>query len=131
MVNDHIANLLTRIRNSYRAAHETVEVPNTRLCLEVVKILDKEGFVSSHEIVPGRGNGLIRIGLRYTGDQEPVITHLKRISRPGLRVYAKADRLPRVLKGLGIAIISTSQGVLTDREARKRGIGGEILCYVW
>jgi small subunit ribosomal protein S8 len=131
MVTDHIANLLTRIRNAARAGHESVEVPNTKQCFEVAKILAAEGFVSSCETVPGKGNGSIRIALRYTEGQEPVLTQLKRISRPGLRVYAKADKLPRVLKGLGIAIISTSQGVITDREARRRGIGGEVVCYVW
>jgi small subunit ribosomal protein S8 len=131
MINDHIANLLTRIRNSSRAAHESVDVPNTKLSLEVVKILQKEGFIANHELVAGQGNGLIRVALKYTGDQEPVITHLERISRPGLRVYAKADRIPRVLKGLGIAILSTSQGLLTDREARQRRVGGEVVCYVW
>jgi len=131
MVTDNIANLLTRIRNSLRASHETVQVPNTKLCLEVVKILKDEGFIEGHQVVSGKGNGHIRIGLKYTEDQEPVITQLKRVSRPGLRVYAKADKLPRVLKGLGIAIISTSQGLLTDREARRRRVGGEVLCYVW
>lgn len=130
-VTDPVADLLTRIRNANRAGHEQVEVPASRLILEIIKILQSEGFIKSNEMVKDQAHSRVKIGLKYGPHKEKVITDLKRVSRPGLRVYSKRGDLPRVLGGLGIAIISTSKGVITDREARKLRVGGEILCYVW
>ena len=130
-VTDPVADLLTRIRNANRAGHDNVEVPASRLILEIIKILQSEGFIKSNEMVKDQAHSRVKIGLKYGPHKEKVITDLKRVSRPGLRVYSKRGDLPRVLGGLGIAIISTSKGVITDREARKLRIGGEILCYVW
>jgi small subunit ribosomal protein S8 len=130
-VTDPVADLLTRIRNANRAGHDQVEVPASRLILEIIKILQSEGFIKSNEMVKDQAHSRVKIGLKYGPHKEKVITDLKRVSRPGLRVYSKRGDLPRVLGGLGIAIISTSKGVITDREARKLRIGGEILCYVW
>lgn len=130
-VTDPVADLLTRIRNANSAKHDSVEVPANKLNMEIVKILQAEGFVKNYEVLRDRKFPTTRIVLKYGARQEKVISNLKRISKPGLRVYTKRDRVPRVLRGLGVAIISTSHGVLTDREARKRGVGGEVLCYVW
>jgi small subunit ribosomal protein S8 len=130
-VTDPVADLLTRIRNANSAKHDYVEVPASKLSMEIVRILQAEGFIRSFEILKDKKFPTAKIALKYGPKQEKVITNLKRVSKPGLRVYAKRDRVPRVLRGLGIAIISTSCGVMTDREARKRGIGGEVLCYVW
>jgi small subunit ribosomal protein S8 len=128
---DPIADLLTRIRNSNRANHDSLEIAASKLKVEVVKILQREGFVKNFEVIKQTPQDKIKIVLKYGPKREKVITQLKRISKPGLRVYCGKDDIPRVLRGLGIAILSTSQGVMTDREARKRGIGGEILCYVY
>ncbi|MGC8861414.1 MAG: 30S ribosomal protein S8 [Armatimonadota bacterium] len=130
-VTDPVADLLTRIRNANSAKHETVEVPASRLSIEILRILKDEGFIRGYEMVKDRKFPTARIALRYGPKQEKVISNLKRVSKPGLRVYAKRDKVPRVLRGLGVAIISTSKGVMTDREARRLGIGGEVLCYVW
>ncbi|MBP6964794.1 MAG: 30S ribosomal protein S8 [Armatimonadetes bacterium] len=130
-VTDPIADLLTRIRNANSAGHDYVEVPASRLISEIVTILQSEGFIKSHELVKDKSQNRIRIALKYGPRKEKVITNLKRVSKPGLRVYSKKGDLPRVLGGLGIAIISTSRGVITDREARKLRVGGEVLCYVW
>ena len=130
-VTDPVADLLTRIRNANRAGHDFVEVPASRLILEIIKILQSEGFIKSNEMVKDQVHSRVKMGLKYGPHKEKVITDLKRVSRPGLRVYSKRGDLPRVLGGLGIAIISTSKGVITDREARRLRIGGEILCYVW
>lgn len=130
-VTDPVADLLTRIRNANSANHETVEVPASKLSMEIVKILQGEGFIKGYEILKDRKFPTAKLILKYGPKQEKVITNLKRVSKPGLRVYAKRDKVPRVLRGLGVAIISTSKGVMTDREARKLGIGGEVLCYVW
>jgi len=133
MVTDPIADLLTRIRNACMARRDHVDVPMSKIVLEIAKILQQEGFVSDFQQIPDQMQGMIRIGLRYQdrGRIKALISGLRRVSKPGLRVYAKADDLPRVLRGVGVAIISTSQGVLTDREARKRHVGGEVLCHVW
>jgi len=131
MTVDPIADMLTRIRNANSARLEKVEVPSSRILLEIAKILYREGFIKRHEIKREGNFDMIVIYLKYGPDSEPVIQGLKRISKPGLRVYAKKDRLPRVVGGLGIAILSTSKGVMTEKEARTRGIGGEVLCYVW
>lgn len=128
---DPIADLLTRIRNANRADHDSLEISASRLKLEIVKLLQQEGFIKGYEVVKQAPQDKIKINLKYGVKREKVITNLKRISKPGLRVYCSKENIPRVLRGLGIAILSTSQGVMTDREARKRGIGGEILCHVW
>jgi small subunit ribosomal protein S8 len=128
---DPIADLLTRIRNANSANHDSLEISASRLKLEVVKILQREGFIKGFEVVKLTPQDKIKIVLKYGAKREKVLTNLKRISKPGLRVYCGKERIPRVLRGLGIAILSTSQGVMTDREARKRGLGGEILCHIW
>lgn len=130
-VTDPIADLLTRIRNANLANHDTVEVPASKLNIEILRILRDEGFIKGFELLKDAKFPTARIELKYGPKREKVITNLKRVSKPGLRVYAKRDKIPRVLRGLGIAILSTSKGVMTDREARKLGVGGEVLCYVW
>ncbi len=128
---DPIADMLTRIRNANMVGHESVEVPASKIKKEIAKTLKEEGFIKDFEVIDDNKQGIIKIHLKYGKNNEKVITGLKRISKPGLRVYAKKDEIPKVLGGLGIAILSTSQGILTDKEARRRGIGGEVLCYVW
>lgn len=130
-VTDPIADLLTRIRNANRADHDSLEVSASRLKLEIIKILQSEGFIKSYDIIKDKTQNRIKINLKYGPRREKVITDLKRVSKCGLRVYAKREDIRRVLGGLGIAIVSTSKGVMTDREARRLGIGGEILCHVW
>ena len=130
-VTDPVADLITRIRNANGANHDSVEVPASKLSIETLRILRDEGFIRNYEMAKDRRFPTARIALKYGPKQEKVISNLKRVSKPGLRVYARHDKVPRVLRGLGVAIISTSSGVMTDREARKRGIGGEVLCYVW
>lgn len=129
--NDPIADMLTRIRNAVLVRHETVEVPASNIKKKIAEILKEEGFIRDAEFIDDGVQGVIRLYLKYGPNNEPVITGLKRISKPGLRVYAKHEELPRVLRGLGIAIVSTSQGVMTDKQARKAKVGGEVLCYVW
>ncbi|MFE8698615.1 30S ribosomal protein S8 [Cytobacillus sp. FJAT-53684] len=131
VMTDPIADLLTRIRNANMVRHEKLEVPASNIKKEVADILKREGFVRDVEFIEDNKQGIIRIFLKYGSNNERVITGLKRISKPGLRVYAKADEVPRVLNGLGIALVSTSQGVLTDKEARAKQVGGEVLAYVW
>jgi small subunit ribosomal protein S8 len=131
VVTDPIADLLTRIRNALTAKHETVTVPASKMKKSIVDILVNEGFVKSAEVVENEGKSDIVITLKYGKKNEKVITNLKRISKPGLRVYCGYDKLPKVLGGLGIAIISTSKGVMTDKVARAEKIGGEVLAYVW
>ena len=128
---DPIADMLTRVRNANMARHEKLEVPASNMKKEIARILKDEGFVRDVEFVDDSKQGIIRIFLKYGPENEPVISGLKRISKPGLRVYAKRDEVPRVLGGLGIAIISTSQGVVTDKQARQTQVGGEVLAYVW
>ncbi len=130
-VTDPIADLLTRIRNASRAGHEQVEIPGSRLKLEIVKILAQEKFIRGYQSIQDDKQGIIRVFLKYSAKREPVLSQLKRVSKPGLRVYSPATKIPRVVNGLGIAILSTSSGVLPDREARRRKLGGEVLCYVW
>ena len=127
---DPIADLLTRIRNAITARHETVTIPASKMKKSIVDILIEEGFVTSGELVEENGHNNIKVVLKYSGNAN-AITNLKRISKPGLRVYAGYEELPKVLGGLGIAIISTSKGIMTDREARKNKVGGEVLAYVW
>lgn len=131
IVTDPIADMLTRIRNALTARHETVIVPDSKMKRAIAEILLAEGYFSNVEYIEDKIQGKIKITLKYTEDNKRVISGLKRISKPGLRIYASVEDLPRVLNGLGIAIISTSKGVVTDREARKLGLGGEVLAYVW
>ena len=131
VMTDPIAEMLTRIRNANMVRHEKLEIPASKLKREIADILKREGFIRDVEFVEDSKQGIIRVFLKYGQNNERVITGLKRISKPGLRVYAKSNEVPRVLNGLGIAIISTSQGVLTDKEARAKQAGGEVLAYVW
>ncbi|MBW4445041.1 MAG: 30S ribosomal protein S8 [Plectolyngbya sp. WJT66-NPBG17] len=130
--NDTISDMLTRIRNASLARHQTTEVPSTRMTRSIAEVLVAEGFIASVEEVGEIPKKNLVLGLKYKGkNRKPIITALKRVSRPGLRVYKNRKDLPRVLGGIGIAIVSTSSGIMTDREARKTGVGGEVLCYVW
>lgn len=128
---DPIADLLTRVRNANMVKHASVDVPASNVKTKIVEILLEEGYIKGFDVIEDGKQGLIRIELKYGDSKERVITGLKRISKPGLRVYAKKTDIPRVLGGLGVAIISTSNGIITDREARKLGVGGEVICYVW
>ncbi|MFC4355367.1 30S ribosomal protein S8 [Chryseomicrobium palamuruense] len=130
-MSDPIADMLTRIRNANMVRHEKLEVPASNMKKEIAEILKREGFVRDVEYVEDSKQGIIRIFLKYGQNNERVITGLKRISKPGLRVYAKTSDVPRVLNGLGIALISTSQGLVTDKEARAKQVGGEVVAYVW
>lgn len=131
VMSDPIADMLTRIRNANTVRHETVEIPASSIKKEIAEILKKEGFIRDAEYIEDNKQGIIRVFLKYGPSNERVITGLKRISKPGLRVYTKSTEIPRVLGGLGIAIISTSKGVMTDKEARQSKAGGEVICYVW
>ena len=130
-ITDPVADMLTRIRNANSAKHETVDVPASNLKKAIAQILLDEGYIKSFQIVEDGTQGIIRITLKYLAGKEKVISGLRRVSKPGLRVYAGADELPRVLKGLGIAIISTFKGVMTDKAARANHVGGEVLAFVW
>ena len=130
-ITDPIADMLTRIRNANSAKHKTVDVPSSKMKTAIAEILFKEGYIKSFEIISDENQGTIRITLKYDEKGTRVIDGIKRISKPGLRVYANKEELPRVLNGLGTAIISTSQGLKTDKEAREAGIGGEVLAYIW
>ena len=130
-ITDPVADMLTRIRNANSAKHDTVDVPASNLKKAIAQILLDEGYIKAFQVVEDGTQGVIRITLRYLAGKEKVITGLRRVSKPGLRVYAGADELPRVLKGLGIAIISTSKGVMTDKAARANHVGGEVLAFVW
>lgn len=131
MNTDPIADMLTRIRNANIVSHQEVSIPSSKLKVELAKLLKEEGYITNYEIKEAGSFKVINIELKYDEKSKPVISNLKRISRPGLRNYCKAKNLPQVLGGLGIAIVSTSKGLLTDRKARKENIGGEVLCYVW
>ncbi|MBE6147290.1 MAG: 30S ribosomal protein S8 [Firmicutes bacterium] len=131
VVTDTIADMLTRIRNANSMRYTEVKVPASKLKLELARILKEEGFIKDYKVLEENVQGMILITLKYGQNKERVITGLKRISKPGLRVYAKADEVPKVLNGLGIAVISTSKGVMTDKEARKQNLGGEVLAYIW
>ena len=131
-MSDPIADMLTRIRNANTAKHDTVDIPASKMKLAIAEILYNEGYIAKYDVLEDGIFKTIRVTLKYGADKnEKVISGIKRISKPGLRVYANKDELPRVLGGLGIAIISTNQGVITDKEARKLGVGGEVLCFVW
>lgn len=131
VMTDPIADMLTRVRNANTTYHEKVEVPASNIKKALAEILKEEGFVKDVEYIEDGKQGVLRIYLKYGQNRERVITGLKRISKPGLRVYASKDELPKVLGGLGIAVISTSKGIMTDKKARKEGVGGEVVCYVW
>ena len=128
---DPIADMLTRIRNANTAGHASVTVPASKMKKSIAEILLNEGFISGDEVISDNAQGTIKVDLKYGPNKEKTIYGLKKISKPGLRVYAKAENVPKVLGGFGIAILSTSKGVITDKEARKLGVGGEVICYVW
>ena len=130
-ITDSIADMLTRIRNANAAKHDTVKVPASNMKKAIAQILVDEGYIKGFKVEDDGKQGIIEIALKYGPNKQRVITGLKRISKPGLRIYARKDQLPKVLNGLGIAIISTSRGIMTDREARKQGVGGEVLAYIW
>lgn len=131
VMTDPIADMLTRLRNANSVYHDKVEIPASKIKQAVAVILKSEGFIKDFEVIKDDKQGVLRVSLKYGPNREKVITGIKRISKPGLRVYAKRDQLPRVLGGLGIAIVSTSQGIMTDKQARRDGLGGEVLAYVW
>lgn len=130
-MNDPLADMLTRVRNAGLARLEKVQVPSSKIKKRVAEILEEEGFIKGHRLIDDGQQGLIEIDIRYDVDKQIVIRKLARISKPGRRVYAKCDDIPKIKNGLGVCIVSTSQGVLTDREARKRRVGGELVCEVW
>jgi small subunit ribosomal protein S8 len=131
MLTDPVADMLARIRNANKALHERVEMPTSRLKVEIARILKEEGYISDYHVQSGESFDTLVIQLKYGRGRERVITDLKRVSKPGRRVYARKDRLPRVLGGMGVAILSTSSGLVTSRTAEERGIGGEVVCFVW
>lgn len=131
VMTDPIADMLTRIRNANQMKHEYVEIPASKIKLEILNVIKNEGYIYDVELIPNDKQGILKVTMKYTEKKERVIKGIKRISKPGLRLYAKASELPKVLNGLGIAIVSTSTGVMTDREARKNNFGGEVLAYVW
>ena len=131
MMTDPIADMLTRIRNGNNAKHDSVDVPASKIKKELAQILLNEGFIKGFDVIDDGKQGIIRVDIKYGRQNEKVISGIKRISKPGLRVYVKSTEVPRVLGGLGIAIISTSSGIMTDKEARKQTVGGEVICYVW
>jgi small subunit ribosomal protein S8 len=128
---DPVADMLTRIRNANTVGHATVDIPASKMKKSIAEILLKEGYIKGFNIIDDGKQGIIRVQMKYGADKQKVISGLKKISKPGLKVYAKSDEVPRVLGGLGVAIISTSNGVVSDKEARKLGVGGEVICYVW
>lgn len=131
VMTDPIADFLTRIRNGNMVMHETVEVPSSKIKLSLATILKDEGYIKDFEYIEDGKQGIIRIYLKYGADRKRVITGIKRISKPGLRVNVQRDQIPKVLGGLGTAVLSTSKGVMTDKKARKEGVGGEVICYIW
>ena len=131
VMTDPIADFLTRIRNANQAKHASFESPSSNMKVAIANILKEEGYIKDFEVIEDDKQNVIRVFMKYTSDEERVITNLRRISKPGLRVYAGAEELPRVLNGLGIVILSTSQGLMTDKEARAKQVGGEVLAYIW
>ena len=130
-ITDPIADMLTRIRNANSAKHETVDIPASNMKKAIAQILLDEGYIASYKVIEDEKQGVIRVTLKYGENKTQVITGLRRVSKPGLRIYSSVDEMPKVMKGLGIAIISTSKGIMTDREARKQNVGGEVLAFVW
>lgn len=131
MVTDPIADMLTRMRNTLLTKTEKVDIPASRMKVEIAKILKEEGFIKSYKIIKDKKQGILRVTLKYTTDNRPVITGLKRISKPGRRVYTGKEEVPTVMGGVGIAVLTTSKGVLSDKVCRREGVGGEVLCYIW
>jgi small subunit ribosomal protein S8 len=130
-ITDSIADMLTRIRNASAAKHDTVDIPASNMKKAIAKILLEEGYIKSFSVVEDGKQGVVRIALKYGPNKTQVFTGLRRVSKPGLRIYAGCDEIPKVMKGLGIAILSTSRGVMTDKEARKQNVGGEVLAFIW
>ena len=130
-ITDTIADMLTRIRNASSAKHDTVDIPASNMKKSIAQILVDEGYVKGFTVIEDGKQGIIRMTLKYTDSRMPVITGLRRVSKPGLRIYSNCEELPKVMKGLGIAIVSTSKGVMTDKKARKENVGGEVLAFVW
>ena len=130
-ITDPIADMLTRIRNANAAGHKTVDIPASNMKKQIASILMSEGYVRNVEVIEDDKQGVVRLTLKYAENKQKVLTGLRRVSKPGLRIYAAKDELPRVLKGLGIAIISTSKGIMTDKDARRANVGGEVLAFVW
>ena len=131
VMTDPIADMLTRIRNAIMASYDTVDIPVSKMKINIGKVLKSEGFIRNYKVISAKNHGMIRIFLKYDENGDPVIAGLKRVSKPGRRLYAKSDRIPRVLNGYGINILSTSKGIMADRQARRLGVGGEIICSVW
>lgn len=131
VMTDPTADMLTRIRNASNAKHQTVDIPGSNMKKALADILLEEGFIKGFDVIEDGKQGILRVQLKYGQDKEKLITGIKRISKPGLRVYVKSDEVPRVLGGLGIAILSTSKGIITDKIARQNSVGGEVICYVW
>lgn len=130
-ITDPIADMLTRIRNANSAKHETVDIPASNMKKAIAQILLDEGYIASYKVIEDEKQGVIRVTLKYGVNKSQVITGLRRVSKPGLRIYSNVEDMPKVMKGLGIAIVSTSKGIMTDREARKQNVGGEVLAFVW
>jgi len=128
---DPVADMLTRIRNANQAGHDIVEIPASNIKRNIARILLSEGYIKGYDVVEDNKQGIIRVQMKYGADKQKVISGIKKISKPGLKVYAKSSDVPKVLGGLGVAIISTSNGLITDKEARSLGVGGEVICYVW
>jgi small subunit ribosomal protein S8 len=131
MVTDPIADMLTRIRNSVLIKAEKVDIPASRMKVEIAKIMKEEGFIKSYKIIKDKKQGVLRVALKYTAENRPVLEGLKRISKPGRRVYVGKDEVPGVMGGMGIAVVTTPKGILTDKSCRREGVGGEVLCYIW
>ncbi|MBA4348931.1 MAG: 30S ribosomal protein S8 [Thermodesulfovibrio sp.] len=131
MLTDPIADMLTRIRNAIRTKAEKVDIPASKMKVDIAKVLKEEGFIKSYKIIKDKKQGILRVSLKYAGENISVISGLKRISKPGRRVYVEKEKIPSVIGGVGIAVITTSKGILTDKECRQEGIGGEVLCYIW
>jgi small subunit ribosomal protein S8 len=131
MLTDPVADMLTRIRNANRALHETAEMPSSRLKVEIARLLKDEGYIKDYHVEKGEAFDTLVVELKFGRNRERVITDLKRVSKPGRRIYARKDRLPRVLGGMGTAVLSTSRGIVTSRQAQELGIGGEVICFVW
>jgi small subunit ribosomal protein S8 len=130
-MSDPIADFLSRIRNAGTVYHDKIEVPSSNIKKALADLMKQEGFIKDYEIIEDNKQGILKVYLKYGPNRERVISGLKRISRPGLRIYAKKDQLPKVLGGLGVAVISTSKGIMPDRQARREGLGGEVICYIW
>jgi len=130
-ITDPIAEMLTRIRNANQARKDRVDIPSSKMRQEIARILKEEGYIKNYRVISDRRQGILRIYLKYTSKKERVISGIERISKPSLKYYTKASKVPKVLGGLGVAILSTSQGIMTNREARKRRIGGEVICHIW